>query len=159
MERERAPAGDGRPAPGLRPRRRFTAGARRGGPPTAEDFDEIDQLQQALARNARLKRRQEEAEALARERAIAEAEARRAARSRSWTSRARERSRGATSGSASRRLGNRDPEKARIERDNAMLVRHMTDMDGAAAARRGPCTRAATRPRPRFEGRRRRARF
>ena len=43
----------------------------------AEDLDEIDQLQQALALNARLKRRQEEAEALARERAIAEAEAQR----------------------------------------------------------------------------------
>ena len=34
-------------------------------------------------------------------------------------------------GSASRRLGNRDPEKARIERDNAMLVRHMTDIQTA----------------------------
>ena len=41
------------------------------GPPTSEELDESDQLQQALALNARLKRRQEEAEALARERAAA----------------------------------------------------------------------------------------
>ena len=34
------------------------------GPPTQEDMDEIDQLQQALALNARLKRRQEEAVAV-----------------------------------------------------------------------------------------------
>ncbi|CAH0375259.1 unnamed protein product [Pelagomonas calceolata] len=99
------------------------------GPPTAEDLDEIDQLQQALALNARLKRRQEEAEALARERAIAEAEAQRFREEslmdfqgpRKAIPRKRR-------GSASRRLGNRDPEKARIERDNAMLVRHMTDI-------------------------------
>ena len=45
-------------------------------------------------------------------------------------------------GSASRRLGNRDPEKARIERDNAMLVRHMTDIQTA----RRPA------PRPMYQG-------
>ena len=113
------------------------------GPPTAEDLDEIDQLQQALALNARLKRRQEEAEALARERAIAEAEAQRFREEslmdfqgpRKAIPRKRR-------GSASRRLGNRDPEKARIERDNAMLVRHMTDIQTA----RRPA------PRPQYQG-------
>ena len=45
-------------------------------------------------------------------------------------------------GSASRRVGNRDPEKARIERDNAMLVRHMTDIQTA----RRPA------PRPMYQG-------
>ena len=113
------------------------------GPPTAEDLDEIDQLQQALALNARLKRRQEEAEALARERAIAEAEAQRFREEslmdfqgpRKAIPRKRR-------GSASRRLGNRDPEKARIERDNAMLVRHMTDIQTA----RRPA------PRPMYQG-------
>ena len=100
------------------------------GPPTAEDLDEIDQLQQALALNARLKRRQEEAEALARERAIAEAEAQRFREESLFDFRGPRKAIPRKRRGSGRRASS-DPEKARIERDNAMLVRHMTDIQTA----------------------------
>ena len=100
------------------------------GPPTSEDLDEIDQLQQALALNARLKRRQEEAEALARERAIAEAEAQRFREESLFDFRGPRKAIPRKRRGSGRRASS-DPEKARIERDNAMLVRHMTDIQTA----------------------------
>ena len=100
------------------------------GPPTQEDMDEIDQLQQALALNARLKRRQEEAEALARERAIAEAEAQRFREESLFDFRGPRKAIPRKRRGSGRRASS-DPEKARIERDNAMLVRHMTDIQTA----------------------------
>ena len=111
------------------------------GPPTAEDLDEIDQLQQALALNARLKRRQEEAEALARERAIAEAEAQRFREESLFDFRGPRKAIPRKRRGSGRRASS-DPEKARIERDNAMLVRHMTDIQTA----RRPA------PRPLYQG-------
>ena len=111
------------------------------GPPTAEDLDEIDQLQQALALNARLKRRQEEAEALARERAIAEAEAQRFREESLMDFRGPRKAIPRKRRGSGRRASS-DPEKARIERDNAMLVRHMTDIQTA----RRPA------PRPMYQG-------
>lgn len=88
-----------------------------------EDLEEIEQLQQALELNARLKKRQDGADALARERAVAEAEAQRF-RDESLVD-----FRGPRPTQKSRRPPlSKDPAKQKIARENAMLVRHMGEI-------------------------------
>ena len=88
-----------------------------------EDLEEIEQLQQALQLNARLKKRHDGAEALARERAMAEAEAQR------FRDESLMDFRGSRPTQKSRRPPlSKDPDKQKIARENAMLVRHMGEI-------------------------------